>query len=976
MTVDDSQARASTLVTARLPWLIGAGSLLVYLLTLNHWVSLHSLGTAARISGWLWRPELDKPLAAALLYPFRFLPEPWIPVALNLFAAVCAALTLVLLARSVSLLPHDLGRNEPFPKAQSPAILSIPTAWIPPLLSTLLCGLQLSFWEHATSASGEMIDLLVFAYVIRCLLEFRIDQKQSWLSRAACIYGAGMANNWAMIGFFPIFVVAILRVKGYGPFRERPFILRMAAWGLAGLSLYLLLPTMASLSSHGQVNFWTALKAHLKSQKEILGYFRRPAFRALAVASVLPVLVLSIRWKSHSLQFGDDTRLGVFLTKATVHLVHVLVLVSSLWIALDPTFSPRNLGLGTAMLTYYYLSALVFGYCAGYFLLFSSQSPAPSYPERPRAIFARLSQEIRAPLVVGTAITLVCAMPFILTWRNLSPIRKTNGPSLRQFATQLYTDLPPGKSVVLSNDPAEFLLLRAELSAHRHEKDPLLLDALSLSSGHYHALMARQFKTRGPVALPANKQQAIGPEKILELISAFAALEPLVYLHPSFGILFELFAAEPSGSIHLLAPRNPLGAPAPLPASSRVISTNEQSWQSSWSQNLHRLAEQTKEQRKYPPGIARALRTRLFLAAERNPTLSFVGAAYSKRLNDWGVQTQRLGHGPEAELWFRRALDLNPENLTAHINLKYAEQCQHGNNTRLDPALVQNEFSDLFAKHNNWHGIVQANGPVDEPSFLFRAGRLLLSGGNRRQAVAEFTRCVELVSDWPAPKLWLAQSHIQLRDFASALEVTDGIERTGRPHDGQGLARLLECRATALRGLGRTNEAAACIESFVTQYAKQAEVLSVAADLYEWNTQFTKELALLDELLAREPNRADLLARKGLAELQLSRFDAAIGTLTTALTLAPRNENARLGRAVAHLGADQLDAAGADYHELLETSTNPRNALFGLGTIAWRKQDTNQAIRYYQQYLSNGITQARQDLLAAERLKQLTNNKN
>ena len=145
------------------------------------------------------------------------------------------------------------------------------------------------------------------------------------------------------------------------------FLMRMAGWGLAGLSLYLLLPALQGFSPHGQVDFWTALKANLKSQKEILVCFRRPAFRALLVASLLPVVVLSIRWRSHSVQFGDDTRLGVFLTKTMVHLVHGLVFACSLWLALDPTFSPRHLGLGTPMLVYYYLSALVCGYCGGYF---------------------------------------------------------------------------------------------------------------------------------------------------------------------------------------------------------------------------------------------------------------------------------------------------------------------------------------------------------------------------------------------------------------------------------------------------------------------------------------------------------------------------------------------------------------------------------------------------------------------------------
>src|SRR6267143_901511 len=108
MSAGHSPSNASEFVTKLLPWAIGAGGLLVYVITLNHWVSLYSMGTVARTSGWLWRPQLDQPLTAVLLCPFRFLPEAWIPLVLNLFTATCAALALVVLARSVALLPHDL----------------------------------------------------------------------------------------------------------------------------------------------------------------------------------------------------------------------------------------------------------------------------------------------------------------------------------------------------------------------------------------------------------------------------------------------------------------------------------------------------------------------------------------------------------------------------------------------------------------------------------------------------------------------------------------------------------------------------------------------------------------------------------------------------------------------------------------------------------------------------------------------------
>src|SRR2546428_12305156 len=92
-------------VTARLPWLVGAGGLMVYLITLNKWVSLLNLEPVARISGWSWQPALHQPLTWLVLFPFRVLPEPWIPLALNIFTAICAAFVLMLLARSVALLP-------------------------------------------------------------------------------------------------------------------------------------------------------------------------------------------------------------------------------------------------------------------------------------------------------------------------------------------------------------------------------------------------------------------------------------------------------------------------------------------------------------------------------------------------------------------------------------------------------------------------------------------------------------------------------------------------------------------------------------------------------------------------------------------------------------------------------------------------------------------------------------------------------
>jgi tetratricopeptide (TPR) repeat protein len=246
-----------------------------------------------------------------------------------------------------------------------------------------------------------------------------------------------------------------------------------------------------------------------------------------------------------------------------------------------------------------------------------------------------------------------------------------------------------------------------------------------------------------------------------------------------------------------------------------------------------------------------------------------------------------------------------------------------------------------------------------------------LANGNPHQAIRAFARCVELAPEWGEPKLWLAQAHLAVREYVSALDLTDEFEAAGLPKDGTGLAQYLFCRATALEGLGRTNDATGCIEAFVTQHPEQAEVLSIAAQLHLQSAQYEPALAVLDRLLSREPQNPELLSNKGLAEMQLTRYAAAIATLTTALSLAPSNQVVRLNRAIACLRAGQLDAASADYQQLLLSAPNSYKVLFGLGEIAWRRQDTNAAIQYYQQCLPLGTPASAEYRLMADRLKDL-----
>src|SRR6202012_2310166 len=120
-------------------------------------------------------------------------------------------------------------------------------------------------WENAVDASGEMVTLLLFAYVIRCFVEYFASNRDAWLLRGAFVYGLAMTNDWSLTVFLPLLVVGLIWVKGFFSLSrmqveqmlERRIRVNVALlWQLpacwvAGLLLVFLLPTVAAFSKTG-----------------------------------------------------------------------------------------------------------------------------------------------------------------------------------------------------------------------------------------------------------------------------------------------------------------------------------------------------------------------------------------------------------------------------------------------------------------------------------------------------------------------------------------------------------------------------------------------------------------------------------------------------------------------------------------------------------------------------------------------------
>jgi tetratricopeptide (TPR) repeat protein len=955
---------------AVLPWLVAAGGLAVYLVTLNRWVSLGSLQQVARVSGWTWQPEVYGPLFWLLSYPFRWLPAHVIPFALNCFAAVCAALSLALLARSVALLPHDRTDEQRRQLAGDSALLSIRAAWLPPVLAALVCGLQLTFWEHATAISAppppwgtgsEMFDLLLFAYVVRCLLEFRADQRESWLLRAALVFGAAMTNNWAMVGFLPAFLVALVWIRGLSFFNLR-FLARMGLCGVAGLSLYLLLP-LVQLGADAAVPFWPALKANLAAQRNILTVLYqngRQVVALLALTSLVPVFIISIRWASY---FGDTSRLGVALATVMFHIVHALFLVACIWVALDPPFSPRNKGFGAPFLTFYYLGALVVGYCSGYFLLlFGGKSDRRERVPPYRRLINRV--------VTAAVWSLLLLVPAALIYRNLPQIRITNSPMLKQYAAQMAEALPAEHVVLLADDPRNLFLLQGYLAQSGKRKDYLFLDTASLLYPEYHRFLKRQHPQVWESNPPKGLTKRAEPLLLVKLLLDLARTNSIYYLHPSFGYYFEFFYQEPQGLVYQLTPYPTNRLLAPLPGK-ELIAENEAFWATANSQALQPLLAVIA-----PPasdreaGLLESLVAHAHLTRERNRDAASLAAIYSRALNYWGVEQQKCGELTNAAAQFERALDLNQDNLVAQVNLECNRNLRAG---RMSSVQVSRSIEDQFGKYRNWEQVMGDNGPFDEPNFCYEQGRVFMHNNLYRQAASEFERVRVLAPEKLAASIWLAQLYVVSRMPAQALKLIEEVR--AQPDLVEAVrsnrTELLFVQASAHLAQDDLSGAEATVGSVLARYPNDTNLLSTAAQVYMNYRRYSNALGIIERELALAPTNVNALVNKGYACIQIGDFERAIPPLTQVLAMDTNNYSALLNRAIASLRADKLEPAQQDYEVLQKAFPTAFQIYFGLGEIAWRRKDTNAAVRNYQLYLANAPTNSSEAKLVSARLQEL-----
>jgi tetratricopeptide (TPR) repeat protein len=935
-----------------LPWLLATAALLVYLLTLNPWVSLLNLPHVARAAGWAWQPEVTNPAYFLITWPLRWLPERWLPLGMNLVSALCAALALAQLARSVALLPHDRTWQERERETHPFSLLSGRWAWLPPTVAVLVCGLQLTFWEHATNGTNEMFDLLLFAWSVRALLEYRLDGRDRWLYGAALAWGVGMSGNFAMWGFLPLFVIALVWVRGWGFFQAR-FLVRMALCGLAGLSLIVVFPLIATASNAESLSLWQAIKLNLASQKYILVAYPKLPTRALenvewlllVAVCVLPLLLYAIRWPSY---FGDTSAVGVRTTTTMFHFMFGLYLVVCLWCLLDAPFSPRNKGFGIAFLTFYYLAALSVGYFLGYFLIVFGKTPPRMLP-RP----AQLSRPVRQ-LVLGGVFALAGFAPAVEFVKNLDGIRATNGAFLKTWAATIFEQLPE-RAVVLADDARPVFLGEAWMARTGRTKELLLLDTESLVWPGYHRHLKRRFPKQEWPKLDLKTEQAFDPQTLVHWLAEIRSRTDVWYLNPSFGYYFEAFYALPHRLVYELKPYQTNDA-LPPPLSDALVAENETFWTNALDTWLQPVLARTRPR---APDEPRDLRTHLLetlrLPEARSTEIAWLGMFYSRALNHWGVEMQRRDALERAGACFEAALQLNPDNAVARVNRDYNEKLRAG---RPEPLELSPALRDqLFGRYRTWDQLMADNGMYDEPGFCFAVGDLFLRTRHFRQAVQQLERVRALLPNDALSRLWLARVYVTARQPDRALpviaELRERAERFTASPTNRNELLTLEARAYFARNeLQRGIE---LLESAMARATNDQHLLMLASSAYFDNGLYSNALATLERFARVAPDNTFAVFNQGVVWMQLGDHRKAVAAFSRVCEMETNNHIARLYRAICHLRQDRLDEAAADYEALRRALPTLYQVYYGLGEICYRRKDTNGALQHYESYLAYAV---------------------
>lgn len=872
-----------------LPIILGASAFVIYLITLAPWLTLRNVDQAATAGGWNWEVAENyfvPPLTFLITLPLKIIgggsPS---PILLNGLSAVCGALSVFALASAIKWFPQDRTREQRIREKSSKGLLTGPLFWVPIVSGALLFCLNLTIWENSTAFTGEMINLVVFAFIIRAIFKTRIDQSNTRMILASFLVGIGLANDGGFIGFIPFIFAGFVWVKKKD-FLDFSFLVPSVGAFLLGLSLYLLVPLIHPYNGIDGVGYFERLFSYLGNQKSyiLLRGIRLPAI-IFGMTSVVPVLFATIRWPG---QFGDMSAIGAFFSQVMFRIFHLVFLFACLYIFFDQAHSPRQSELGSTLLylRFQFLTALAFGYYLGYFIILLSK--APESRRRKKTV---LPPEFSKILAYGlSAIALIS--PGILVAKNSGFILGQKATPWKQYVEMVSQGINPegeGPHFIGANNSGgrassrTLKLLRNSLSGSELNS-MILFDASGnyLFNPTYHKYLKQKYGDSYP-ELPeiGDGQEEYSAQDVVSIFQSLTSKGKAYYLNPSFGMFFELMYAQPSGLAYSLTPY-PVKDVDFVGVSDATASKLEEMATKLEDEIIKPLIKLNKLD---PP--------RFVKQGKKAPTdqaqLSFLVSHYC---NDVGYKLLRSDRMELARRYLNMCKSVNPDNVSAEMNLFAIDIIAKtsGNLVASDweyPEEMKEFIDEKLKKLPDVQSLLSSYGFFENPSLTFGLSQVFFNNGYPRQGYQLLMRTLELD---PSNYLYYADGSMFIlnqnrpdivRRILAQLKKNINFEDV--PFEDQNLALKIE--AQILFREGKLDEAVKLLEDDVAKEPARESTLRFLAGIYEKAGEVDKVIEVSDRQLSRFPEDHLAILKLGLAYALKEDYQKALDTNSKALTI-------------------------------------------------------------------------------------------
>ena len=947
---------SDNLYKTKLPWILGLVFFAIYFISLNYWVSVDTLSVLAPVMGWdFWSLQMNHPIFQLIMLPFSMLPERLAIIGINLLGAFLASMTLVWLARSVMLLPQDRFYDQSIRNDDPDGIYEGKFFWLPPVLAVCSLGLLFNFWVGATNILPQILNVFFLSYIIRNTLEHRLDDEDHWIYKAAVVYSIALVNNWLMVLFFPLWVGAILWINIDDPRRFLRLMIRSFFFFLPGLIFFLYIPIAEAIAAKSDLGFWDLLKMSLGIYVRSVASIPLYMLFIFSTFSIIPLIFLSIRWDAKS---DGGNGFDAILTRGGLGAMNLIFFFYSMAIAFDLPLCPRYLSPGFYGLEFHLIAALVMGYTAGYLMVVFGEKIVDSRKKREKT---GIFMKIFSPLMLGIVFITGVGMIGGLIYLNYPVVKAYQGDSLYLLGKNFLQDinknreLEPDKGMTLFADEARLIyLVKATQARMGDTHKDIFVNTQYISYPWYHRRMEKFFPDRWKdlTADAPRKIYYLDNPMVIQWMYSYSKTEEIYYLHPSFGYFFEACRPTPAGILTKLTPYDDKDL------------------------SLWKLTpEEAQQAIEYWKGIEDTIVNTLHPVQEdvkgiNNPE-DYVSYYYSRVLNNYGVELNKIGMKEQSLDFCRKALELNPNNLSAMLNLNFYETGAEN----LDDEATRKKEKIFSMYRSEWPLVLTYCGVLDVPTILSQQGLFYTQGHLWRQAFQCFLRVEEFAPDNIHNMISLAYADFMIGESERALSLIrkakDGLQKA-KPND-PGMATLTLQEAGCLITLGRLDEARALLDKLRLDYPADNRIEQTLIRLLFERKEYDLVLPMIDRQLKIAPDDPQLRYRKALCLLGLERDSEALTLLDGLYHKNPDlTQVSQLRRSVL-LKMGKFKEVREEYESDLIRNENNVRAMMGLGDVAEREGRKEDALEWYNKAMTNRAAVPYQIEWIEDRLNKMTN---